>query len=78
MAPIIILTKVVAVVEVQQQQAQVRNLLLPFFTKSRDITRLIRHDFNGNPDELQNFLDDCNLAYLYCPRAFKNINYPFY
>ncbi|XKL60597.1 hypothetical protein PGB90_007654 [Kerria lacca] len=39
----------------------------PIFHKTSEVTRLIRHEFSGNPDELQPFLDDCNLANLYCP-----------
>ena len=32
------------------------------FKKASDITRLIRHDFNGKPEELQLFLDDGNYS----------------
>ncbi|XKL63081.1 hypothetical protein PGB90_005445 [Kerria lacca] len=39
----------------------------PIFRKPSELTHLIRHEFSGNPDELQAFLDDCNLANLYCP-----------
>ncbi|XKL66136.1 hypothetical protein PGB90_009556 [Kerria lacca] len=39
----------------------------PIFKKPSDITRLIRHEFSGRPDELQAFLDDYNLANMYCP-----------
>lgn len=39
----------------------------PIFRKPSEITRLIRHEFSGKPVELQAFLDDRNLANLYCP-----------
>lgn len=42
------------------------------FKKAQEVTRLIRHDFSGKPDELQDFLNDCTLADKYCPDEFKN------
>lgn len=39
----------------------------PIFCKPSELTRLIRHDFSGNPNKLQAFLDNCNFANLYCP-----------
>lgn len=47
------------------------NLPLPSFQKASQITRLIKHEFSGNPAELQPFLDDCSLAQTYCPPEFK-------
>lgn len=43
------------------------------FKKPSEITCLIRHEFSGNPDELQPYLDDCKLANKYYPPALKEI-----
>ena len=41
------------------------------FKKLGEVTKLIRHEFSGNPDKLQAFMDDCKLANQYCPDETK-------
>lgn len=66
---------------VSQQQPQATgstipnfpDFIEPNFSNASEITRLIRHDFSGNPEELQPFLDDCKLASTWCPKEHQGI-----
>jgi len=41
------------------------------YIKASEVTKLIRHEFSGDPNELQAFMDDCKLAHSICPDNFK-------
>lgn len=41
------------------------------FKKISELSHLIHHDFSGNIDELQSFIDDYSLVNSYCPNDLK-------
>lgn len=43
------------------------------FTKSSEVTNYIQNTFSGKANELQRYLDDCDLANKICPNQWKSL-----